>query len=526
MWLSAVFYLFGALFALSLISDFLMFLKLQKFYSNPRVQVLFGPKLLLVLKMMQDFKTDPFKSHRQIMSKTKNKDWIVMPAAQKSGARFFIPRSEKAFKEYFKLEIKNFDRFNVIGEKGLLEGIFATNTEGMHRRAFFSKLFNFENMKKMHPGMKTIVQEHIKTLKAKVQKRPDGVVDIRKDFMIDLIDDISTFLVLGQRTGNSITVLGDTFMNKVKEVFQASLLDLSMSPVNLFTFGLARKLGFDPVMNRVRAIKAALSEVATHEYKRVFNEFDSEAVNRDESTKNSVINLLVRHNKEVGEKGNGTSGGEEFTDKPLSMDRVVDMILAFILAGSDTTFNATSSTLSLLAEHPEIQDRIRKEILEDPQIQNSEYTFENLDSKPVLGAAMKESMRLVPPAPMGFWRVATKPTKICGITIQKGDLIQLSYIAQGVDPSVFKERMQFDPERFLQEGKSAHYPKIGKTDYLPFSLGQRACQGKNLAELILKTVVAEVLKTFKLVENVGDLNTFKSEPGYGFGDNRIQLQVI
>ena len=425
------------------------------------------------------------------------------------------------------METKNFKRYNIIGEKDILEGIFVTNREGLHRRAFFSKLFNFDNMKKMLPGMRTIIKDHVNKLKAKVQRSPNRVVDIRGEFMIDLIDDVSTFLVLGKRTGNSIRVQGDTFMNKIKEIF-GGLSELTLSPVNLVTFGLARKLGFDPVIQRMRKLNKDLTAACIKEYKRAFNSFDE--VDKDESIRNCVVNMLVRHNKEVELNANQAKGdgeGEQFdTDTPISMQRIVDMILSFIAAGSDTTLNATTNTLSLLAKHTDVQDRIRKEIFEDPAIQNSEYVFRDLDSKPVLGAAMKESMRLVPPVPVIFWRTAVRKTKICGVTIDKGDLLMPSLLAQGTDPSVFRDTTDFNIDRFLKEGKTAEYPKIGKTEYMPFSQGQRACQGKNLAELMLKTILTEVFRVFKLIEYIGDMEKFTSDPGYGFRDNKVKLELI
>ena len=64
----------------------------------------------------------------------------------------------------------------------------------------------------------------------------------------------------------------------------------------------------------------------------------------------------------------------------------------FIFAAMDTTSNALSMILSLLAEHPEIQDKLRKEILEASKGEDLDY--DSLVSLPYLDAVCRETLRL------------------------------------------------------------------------------------------------------------------------------------
>ena len=538
--LNSILYLLGAGVAMMVFSDIRMYLKLNKLKSKKGVKVFFFPRFYQLMKISLDMRKDFYRMYKHVFTQVKDKDWIVIPSPEKSGTRTFYPRSERAIKEYFKLEVKNFERFNLTGRKDLLGSVFASNEEGLTRRGFFSKLFHIENMKKMLPGLRDIIREHIAQLKAKVQIRAAGpnteegvIVDIKEEFMVDLVDDISSYLVLGPTTRNSVMVEGQTYVKKTKELFSC-FVEIMISPVNMLTFGLARKYGFDPAVNKMKRINSALYEATAQEYKTLFNEISQEK-DSDQSKLNTVINLLVKHNKEAevlekqsqedGESMKEITGKEQYLNKPLSLDRIVDMILVFLFGGSDTSFNATTTTICLLSKNREIRERVVEEIFKDPKIQSSDYTFEDLDSKRILGACMKESLRLFSPAPIGFWRVATKPTKICDVTLEKGDLVQVSYISQSLDADVYKRRMQYNIERFLQEGKSEDYPKIKKTQYLPFSLGLRSCQGKNLAEMILKTVLTELLREFKMNGFLGDSTHFKEDPGHGFADNRIRLQI-
>ena len=58
----------------------------------------------------------------------------------------------------------------------------------------------------------------------------------------------------------------------------------------------------------------------------------------------------------------------------------------------DTTSNALSMTLTLLAEHPDAQDKLRKEILEASN--GEDLGYDQLVSLPYLDAVCRETLRL------------------------------------------------------------------------------------------------------------------------------------
>ena len=68
-----------------------------------------------------------------------------------------------------------------------------------------------------------------------------------------------------------------------------------------------------------------------------------------------------------------------------------------ILAGMDTTSNTLSRMLHLLAEHPAVQTKLRAEIIE---AHNGEETidYEALSKLPYLEEVCRETLRLYPPA--------------------------------------------------------------------------------------------------------------------------------
>lgn len=67
----------------------------------------------------------------------------------------------------------------------------------------------------------------------------------------------------------------------------------------------------------------------------------------------------------------------------------------FILGGMDTTSNALSRILHLLAQKPVVQERLREEIIEARG--GDDIAYDNLVKLPYLEAVCRETMRLYPP---------------------------------------------------------------------------------------------------------------------------------
>lgn len=64
----------------------------------------------------------------------------------------------------------------------------------------------------------------------------------------------------------------------------------------------------------------------------------------------------------------------------------------FILAGLDTTSNALSRILTILAQQPEHQQRLRQELLDSRAADG--LTYDELGRLPVLDAIIRETLRL------------------------------------------------------------------------------------------------------------------------------------
>ncbi len=81
-----------------------------------------------------------------------------------------------------------------------------------------------------------------------------------------------------------------------------------------------------------------------------------------------------------------------FSSEYVAIGVVTDLSRTFIFAGMDTTSNALSRTLCLLAAHPDAQEKLRKEVLEASK--GGDLDYDGLESLRYLDAVCRETLRL------------------------------------------------------------------------------------------------------------------------------------
>ena len=91
-------------------------------------------------------------------------------------------------------------------------------------------------------------------------------------------------------------------------------------------------------------------------------------------------------------------------------------------------------------------------------------------------AALRESMRLHPPAPILYREVAV-PFELGGYEFPRDVAVWVSPRLLHVDPRYFPDPDRFRPERFMKGGLATASSSV----YLPFGVGPRACIGNQLA---------------------------------------------
>ncbi|XP_049809209.1 cytochrome P450 4C1-like [Schistocerca nitens] len=183
----------------------------------------------------------------------------------------------------------------------------------------------------------------------------------------------------------------------------------------------------------------------------------------------------------------------------MSDEEIYDEIRTFLMAGTETTACSIGFALVLLSLHPEWQDAAQKEL--DTVFGTGEdylrsTTPEELAQLPVIESIIKETLRLYPPVPNASV-VLSEDTPLAGgrYVAPRGAYVLVALHLLHRQPDVFPDPEKFDPSRFLENGGPARSPYA----YLPFGAGARKCVGARFAMLEIKTVLAAVLRQFRVL---------------------------
>ncbi|KAI0529939.1 benzoate 4-monooxygenase cytochrome P450 [Xylaria digitata] len=148
----------------------------------------------------------------------------------------------------------------------------------------------------------------------------------------------------------------------------------------------------------------------------------------------------------------------------------------FVIAGSDTTATTLSSLLFYLLKNRPVMIRLTNEIRNTFR-QYEEITYNSTASLPYLRAALLEAMRIYPPVPMGLPRVVP----------EGGDVVDGVFLPGGATVSTNPLAACLLPERWIEENEGDDFDCSQL-----FSLGARACMGRNLAWLSFRTIVVKL----------------------------------
>lgn len=199
-----------------------------------------------------------------------------------------------------------------------------------------------------------------------------------------------------------------------------------------------------------------------------------------EMAQKDLISLLMKYNQRQLDENKPGLSDLEFAGHSMT----------FYLDGYETSSSELSFMLLELANHPDIQEKLRQEIFTSI---NSicELDFDKLNSLQYLTMTMNEALRMHPLLPV-LSRECTENVCIANTTIEKGTKVFIPVQCLHEDPDFFPEPFTFRPERFAEENTLLKY------SFLPFGEGPRMCLGFRFAQLQLKIALVFILWHFKI----------------------------
>ncbi len=179
-------------------------------------------------------------------------------------------------------------------------------------------------------------------------------------------------------------------------------------------------------------------------------------------------------------------------EHPGERNHALDQLLTLFVAGSHTSSVAAAWTWYLVARHPEVQQRLRREV--ETVTGGRPLRADDVEALEYAKMVVQESLRLYPPAWELFARRVKRPLHLAGYEIPPGSLILILPIVTHRDERFFPDPLRFDPERFAPERAS----QIDSCAYFPFGVGPHICLGKTMTLEQLPLVLGALLQRFEI----------------------------
>ncbi|KAJ1300369.1 hypothetical protein OPQ81_005188 [Rhizoctonia solani] len=235
-------------------------------------------------------------------------------------------------------------------------------------------------------------------------------------------------------------------------------------------------------------------------------------------TKASVDARLKRGPRVASEDGKGSIDlvdrllevrNEDGT--PLTTDELYAEALLLLAAGSDTTSNTLGSLCYHLTIYPKAQQKLQSELDQHVSYDPSDETdgeqgvvfppcqavtrYDMIKNLPYLNACVKEALRIHSTIGTGLPRVVPpgKTVTVARQIFKSGSVISIPSYTTHRSSVWGNDAGEFRPERWLEDSAG-----LLNKYFVPFSVGPRACIGRNLAYMNLMTITATIFRRYHM----------------------------
>ncbi|KAI0136541.1 cytochrome P450 51 [Xylariales sp. AK1849] len=205
-------------------------------------------------------------------------------------------------------------------------------------------------------------------------------------------------------------------------------------------------------------------------------------------------------------------------DVPVPDHEIAHMMIALLMAGQHSSSSTSSWVMARLASRPDIMEDLYREQVENLGADLAPLAYEDLAKLPLNQAVIKETLRLNAPI-HSIMRKVKQPMPVPGTkyVVPEDHVLLAAAGVSATDPAYFPEPNLWEPHRW--EKDHPLMPRISKSEgeeeekidygyglvskgaqspYLPFGAGRHRCIGEQFANVQLQTIVAMVVRMFKL----------------------------
>ncbi|EEP81681.1 cytochrome P450 61 [Uncinocarpus reesii 1704] len=172
----------------------------------------------------------------------------------------------------------------------------------------------------------------------------------------------------------------------------------------------------------------------------------------------------------------------DFTDFEIAQT-----VFTFLFASQDATSSASTWLFQLMADRPDILDKVREENLAVRNgDRNGKISMDILDKMQYTRAVVRETLRYRPPVIMVPYMTKKDFPITPNYTLPKGCMIVPSVWPAAHDPEAYPNPETFDPDRWI----TGDAEKAAK-NFLIFGTGPHYCLGQTYAQLNLMAMIGK-----------------------------------
>ncbi len=379
------------------------------------------------------------------------------------GRNIFMPNTHELVRKILVTDASRYPKSDMLDSiLTLLIGnaVFVANgKEWQRQRRLTDPAFAHAKLKRVFPAMMAAVDQ----LLGRLDKKADGSALEIDEEMTHITADVIF------RTIFSVTLNE----RQAKQLFD---------DFNLFQEA-AFKIGFIKALNwpNLFFMKKRVARKAAQSIRALIEPFVVDRYDRfqrgEELTENDILSSLI-------------TATDPETGIGFSREELVDQAAFLFLAGHETSASALSWALYLIANAPDVQERLHREAVE--AFGDTGLVYENMTKLRFVRDVFQETLRLYPP--VGFLpREATQCEHMRDKPIKPGDVMMISPWLIQRHTDYWENPDAFDPDRYA-DGASRESLRQA---YLPFSMGPRICTGAGFAKQEAMIVLASLVQRYR-----------------------------
>ncbi|KAH8658210.1 cytochrome P450 [Xylariales sp. PMI_506] len=206
-----------------------------------------------------------------------------------------------------------------------------------------------------------------------------------------------------------------------------------------------------------------------------------------------IVDQWVQHMMESKRYHERVAAGEAGVEKPTNLIRefsneeIGQTLFTFLFASQDASSSSTTWLFQVMAQRPDVLDRVRAENLAARGGDRSvPFDLSMLERLPYTNAVVKELLRYRPPVIFVPY-MATKPFPVTkDYTVPKGAMIIPSCYPALHDPAVYPNPDVFDPERWISGDAEAQ-----SKNWLVFGAGAHDCLARKYVPLTMAHMIGK-----------------------------------